>query len=70
MVENAREAKLTPYYSLIAVTLAVNPVRICQQYAGLFRLFMDYKASVSQQWHFLVFWEIHCTLTSELLNRK
>lgn len=66
MVENAREAKLTPYYSLIAVTLAVLH-ESCQNMwncAGLFRLFMDYKASASQQWHFLVFWEIHCTLTS------
>lgn len=38
--------------------------------AGLFGPFMDYKASVSHQWHFLVFWEVQCTPRSEWLKRK
>lgn len=32
--------------------------------------FMDYKASVCHQQHFLVFYKVHCTLWSERLNRK
>lgn len=72
LAKQVRDAKLTPYYSLI--TVAVSVLHECWHNmwncAGLFRPFMYYKADVSQQWHFLVFWEVHCTLRSEWLNRK
>lgn len=57
LVKIVRDAKLTPHYPLITVAMSVfhecwHNMWNC---GGLFRPFMDYKAAISQQWHFLVF---------------